>query len=133
MTAVNETDKVPALKGKPVIVQVTVSRMSVLEREVQVQVSTRQEKPAQTKSSRSCPERMSQWDEAGKVHRPREEILLSRGWADIETPLREDSILAETKLMKGPIPGRGATIRTDVMVWSRVKGLGSRECWQGLG
>lgn len=83
MTAVNETDKVPALKGKTVIAQVTVSGMSVLEREVQVQGGLRQEKPAQTRSSRSCPERVSQRDEVGKVHRPREEILLSRGWADI--------------------------------------------------
>lgn len=83
MTAVNETDKVPALKGKTVIAQVTVSGMSVLEREVQVQGSLRQEKPTQTRSSRSCPERVTQRDEVGKVRRPREEILLSRGWADI--------------------------------------------------
>lgn len=41
--------------------------------------------------------------------------------------------MAETKLMKGPVLGRGATIGTDVMVWSRVKGLGNRERWQGLG
>ena len=60
VTAVNETDVVLALKGKTAIVQVTVSVMSVLEREGQVPGSIGRGKPTQTRSSRSLPKRVGQ-------------------------------------------------------------------------
>lgn len=61
MTAVNETDMVPALKGKTTIAQVTVSVMNILERKVQGQGSRRQGKPTQTGRSGSCPEGESEF------------------------------------------------------------------------
>lgn len=42
-------------------------------------------------------------------------------------------MLTEATLTKGPNAGRGATVSTDIMMWNCVKGLGNKECWQGLG
>lgn len=42
-------------------------------------------------------------------------------------------MLAEATLTKGPNAGSGAPVSTDIMVWNCVKGLGNKECWQGLG